>query len=267
MASPPSILSLLLLLLLLNFVITAATISTTNLPSAMARPYPRKHVVRAEGNPRCESWKFAVEVNAAGSWKSVPRPCIAFVRDYFNGDRYLSDSRTVVNYSLTFANSVNMAGKENGRNAWVFDVDETLLSNLPYYRVNGYGSEAYNNTAFNEWVNKGLAPPLPMSLRLYKKLKHLGFKIFLLTGRGESQRNVTQRNLLEAGYFGWDNLIFRGPADEGKKAAVYKSEKRAELVKEGYVIQGSLGDQWSDLIGFALPNRSFKLPNPMYYIP
>lgn len=70
-------------------------------------------------------------------------------------------------------------------------------------------SEAYNNTAFNEWVNKGLAPPLPMSLRLYKKLKHLGFKIFLLTGRGESQRNVTQRNLLEAGYFGWDKLIFR----------------------------------------------------------
>lgn len=67
----------------------------------------------------------------------------------------------------------------------------------------------------------------------------------------------------------WLNLFCssRGPADEGKKAAVYKSEKRAELVKEGYVIQGSLGDQWSDLIGFALPNRSFKLPNPMYYIP
>ncbi|KGN60564.1 acid phosphatase 1 [Cucumis sativus] len=264
MASPPSFLSL---LLLLNFVITAATISTTNSSTAMLRTYPGKHIVRAKSNPRCESWKFAVEVNAAGSWKSVPGTCIAFVRDYFNSDRYLSDSRTVVNYSLSFANSVKFNRKDKGRNAWVFDVDETLLSNLPYYRVNGYGSEAYNNTAFNEWVNKGLAPPLPMSLRLYKKLKHLGFKIFLLTGRGESQRNVTQRNLLEAGYFGWDKLIFRGAADEGKKAAVYKSEKRGELVKEGYIIQGSLGDQWSDLIGFALPNQSFKLPNPMYYIP
>ncbi|XP_038890795.1 acid phosphatase 1-like isoform X2 [Benincasa hispida] len=261
MASPPSILSL-----LLHFVITA-TVSSADSSGAMVRMYPRKHVVRAEGDPRCESWKFAVEVNAAGPWKSVPRPCIGFVREYFNGGRYLSDSKVVVKYSLTFANSVNVAVKDSGRDAWVFDVDETLLSNLPYYKVNGYGSKPYNDTSFNEWVNKGLAPPLPMSLRLYKKLQNLGFKIFLLTGRGESQRNITEENLLKAGYSGWEKLILRGDADEGKKATVYKSEKTAELVKEGYIIQGSFGDQWSDLMGFPLANRSFKLPNPMYYIP
>lgn len=68
-----------------------------------------------------------------------------------------------------------------------------------------------------------------------------------------------------------DGLIklfaLRGPDDEGKKATVYKSEKRAELVKRGYIIQGNSGDQWSDLMGFALAKRSFKLPNSMYYIP
>lgn len=61
--------------------------------------------------------------------------------------------------------------------------------------------------------------------------------------------------------------VIRGSDDEGKKATEYKSEKRAELVKQGYTIQGSSGDQWSDLIGFAIAKRSFKLPNPMYYIP
>lgn len=70
-------------------------------------------------------------------------------------------------------------------------------------------SKPFNDTSFNEWVNTGSAPPLSMSLRLYKKLKSLGFKIFLLTGRGESQRAVTQQNLLQAGYSGWEKLILR----------------------------------------------------------
>lgn len=58
----------------------------------------------------------------------------------------------------------------------------------------------------------------------------------------------------------------RGPSDQGKPAIVYKSEKRTELQDEGYRIHGSSGDQWSDLLGFAIARRSFKLPNPMYYI-
>lgn len=58
----------------------------------------------------------------------------------------------------------------------------------------------------------------------------------------------------------------RGPSDIGKTAVAYKSEKRAELEAEGYQIRGSSGDQWSDLLGLPVAIRSFKLPNPMYYI-
>ena len=58
----------------------------------------------------------------------------------------------------------------------------------------------------------------------------------------------------------------RGTSDAGKLATTYKSEKRKELEDEGYTIHGSSGDQWSDLLGFAVAKRSFKLPNPMYYI-
>ncbi|GAB2239109.1 hypothetical protein Droror1_Dr00025022 [Drosera rotundifolia] len=54
--------------------------------------------------------------------------------------------------------------------------------------------------------------------------------------------------------------------DHGKPATVYKSQKRNELVNDGYRIIGNSGDQWSDLLGYAMSVRSFKLPNPMYYI-
>lgn len=58
----------------------------------------------------------------------------------------------------------------------------------------------------------------------------------------------------------------RGDTDQGTLASVYKSEKRKEIEDEGYVIHGNSGDQWSDLMGYAVAKRSFKLPNPLYYI-
>lgn len=59
----------------------------------------------------------------------------------------------------------------------------------------------------------------------------------------------------------------RGQKDQGKTAVQYKSEQRLEMIKKGYKLHGNTGDQWSDLQGFALADRSFKVPNPMYYIP
>lgn len=60
--------------------------------------------------------------------------------------------------------------------------------------------------------------------------------------------------------------MFRAPDDQGKLATIYKSEKRSEMQKDGLRILGNSGDQWSDLLGSSISVRSFKLPNPMYYI-
>ena len=38
------------------------------------------------------------------------------------------------------------------------------------------------------------------------------------------------------------------------------------MVKKGFKLHGNTGDQWSDLQGFAVADRSFKVPNPLYYI-
>ncbi|EEF48149.1 acid phosphatase 1 [Ricinus communis] len=212
----------------------------------------------------CDSWRLSVETNNAGYWVNVPSRCESYVQQYMTSDRFLSDFEVVASDSLSFAKSVNITG--DGKDAWVFDIDETLLSNLPYYEVHGFGSQPFDENAFDQWVDLAEAPALQASLNLYKELKHLGFTIFLLTGRSENQRDATVKDLLFAGYSDWEGLFLRGVTDQGTPATVYKSQKRMELVNEGYRIHGSSGDQWSDLVGFAVAKRSFKLPNPMYYI-
>ena len=57
----------------------------------------------------------------------------------------------------------------------------------------------------------------------------------------------------------------RGSSDTGT-ALVYKSNARKKLEKSGYRIVGNIGDQWSDILGTNVGNRTFKLPNPIYYV-
>ncbi|KAM1178587.1 hypothetical protein ACFX13_018200 [Malus domestica] len=250
-----------LLLLLITLLAIPTSLSSQ---SIIQMPKKRHRVYASDDSLFCDSWRFFVETNDAGTWSNIPSRCVGFVQNYMTGARYPSDSAAVANFSLSFAKGVTIGG--DGKDAWVFDIDETLLSNLPYYQAHGFGSETFDEASFDEWVELAEAPALPASLNLYSQLERLGFKIFLLTGRSEYQRNATAKNLLFAGYNNWERLLLRGPSDQGTLATVFKSQKRSDLINEGYRIHGSSGDQWSDLVGFAIAQRSFKLPNPMYYI-
>lgn len=70
-------------------------------------------------------------------------------------------------------------------------------------------SEVFDESSFDNWVDLAKAPALSPSLRLYNELQKLGFTVFLLTGRGESQRNATVLNLRSAGYSNWERLFLR----------------------------------------------------------
>ncbi|ONK80435.1 uncharacterized protein A4U43_C01F17690 [Asparagus officinalis] len=128
------------------------------------------------------------------------------------------------------------------------------------------GLELFNGQEFDKWVSKATAPAIESSLKFYEEVLGLGFKVFLLTGRAEAQRSTTTDNLHAVGFRNWEKLILRGLDDHEKTATAYKSEKRSEIVGDGYRIVGNWGDQWSDLLGYPMSNRSFKLPNPMYFI-
>ncbi|OMO94849.1 hypothetical protein CCACVL1_05766 [Corchorus capsularis] len=214
---------------------------------------------------QCTSWRFSVETNNLSPWKTIPVECGAYVKDYMMGRGYKLDLERVSNEAGVYAKSVELNG--DGKDVWVFDIDETLLSNLPYYAEHGYGLEAFDPVQFDKWVSSGIAPAIEPSLKLYEKVLDLGFKVFLLTGRSEEQRSITVENLTRVGFRSWDKLILRDSEDHGKLAKIFKSEKRSKMVEEGYRILGNSGDQWSDLLGSCPAIRSFKLPNPMYYIP
>ncbi|CAL1378320.1 unnamed protein product [Linum trigynum] len=212
----------------------------------------------------CLSWRLGVETNNLIGWKTIPQECEGYMGNYMLGEQYRSDSRVVAGEALVYAAGLDLAG--DGKDVWVFDVDETTLSNLPYYAKHGFGAEPFDPTPFNEWVLEGNALVLPESLTLYQKIVSLGIKVVFLTGRTEDQRSVTETNLKNAGYYTWEKLILKTSSYSGSTAVKYKSSERGKLEKKGFRIVGNMGDQWSDLLGNSTGLRTFKLPDPMYYI-
>lgn len=106
------------------------------LPESRADSSSQRKVSR-DDNQYCQSWRFTVETNNAGPWIRIPSRCSSFVKNYITGDPYTSDLEAVADASLAFAKTVKLSG--DGKDAWVFDIDETLLSNIPYYADHGFG--------------------------------------------------------------------------------------------------------------------------------
>lgn len=78
-----------------------------------------------------------MEGNDVIPWKTIPRECGDYVEEYMRGRDYAFDLERVSEDAGIYARSLNL--NNDGKDAWVFDVDETLLSNLPYYSQHGYG--------------------------------------------------------------------------------------------------------------------------------
>ncbi|XP_057971301.1 acid phosphatase 1 [Malania oleifera] len=220
------------------------------------------------GSRFCLSWRLAVETNNVRAWRTVPTQCIGCVGAYMLGGQYRSDLQFLVEQILSYVTGGGVVVSGDGMDAWTFDIDETCLSNLPYYTIKRYGGDPYDPVAFFAWASKGLCPAIPEVLGLFNKLIKVGFKVFFLTGRDEATlRQPTVRNLQLQGFIGYKSLIMRTAAYKGQSAVTFKSAIRKELVAQGYRIWGNVGDQWSDLQGDCPGNRTFKVPNPMYFVP
>ncbi|XP_058743270.1 acid phosphatase 1-like isoform X1 [Vicia villosa] len=212
------------------------------------------------------SWRLAVESNNnVRPWKTVPARCYKHVENYILDGQYELDMNIIVDEIIFYAKS--QIPVPSNKDAWILDVDDTCISNIPYYKNKRFGCEPFDSTMFKAWINKGMCPANPVVLRLFKTLIQKGFKVFLLTGRYEGTlAKITMDNLHSQGFIGYQRLILRSDEYKGQSAVKYKSSIRKEIEKEGYRIWGNVGDQWTDLQGDSLGNRTFKLPNPMYCI-
>ncbi|CAA2994928.1 acid phosphatase 1-like [Olea europaea subsp. europaea] len=154
-----------------------------------------------------------VELHNIRDFEVVPEECVQYIGKYMTSTQYKVDSeRTIDECTVHMFTSCDF--KKDGKDAWIFDIDDTLLSTVPYYKKNNFGGRKLNLTSLEEWMSQGKAPALKHSLRLFNELKGLGIKIILLSSRRECLRSATIDNLVDVGYHGWTSLILRGEDDE-----------------------------------------------------
>ncbi|CAN4120660.1 unnamed protein product [Withania somnifera] len=213
----------------------------------------------------CESWRMNVELHNIRDYEVVPQECVAYIGKYMTSTQYKVDSERTIDECILHL-STNCILENDGKDAWIFDIDDTLLSSVSYYKKNGFGGNKPNVTALEDWMSQGKGTALPHSVKLFNHLKELGVQIFLVSSRKEYLRSATVDNLVHVGFYGWKSLILRGQEDECKNVQKFKAEVRNKLISKGYRIVGILGDQWSSIVGLPSAKRSFKLPNPMYYL-
>ena len=191
------------------------------------------------------------------------------IRDYADctgeGGCYWADLDAQARRALGLLEARAKETNKQERLALVLDIDETSLTSYCEELREDFG---YLPARFESWiVSEDAAKPIDGTLRLFNRAKQLGIAVFFITGRPESQRAATERNLRSAGYAGWEHLSLRQPEDRGKSTEAYKSGERARIISMGFTLALNMGDQWNDLEGAPLAERSVKLPNPFYYLP
>jgi hypothetical protein len=205
----------------------------------------------------------------------------ASLRSYHDGGLYDSDLSAVDGQARTFMLKQAKAlrqkrkqrcsgkGKQKSRAAasckplklaLVLDIDETSLSNYQQLNLNDFGNAT---AALAVSAVAGNSPAIAPTLDLYGRARAAGISVFAITGRPAAIETQTRQNLNNAGYTDLAGIFFK-PGSE--PVIPFKSGQRAALEGQGYRIVANVGDQESDLAG-GHADRSFKLPNPFYFIP
>jgi hypothetical protein len=168
--------------------------------------------------------------------------------------------------------------KRTAGKAILFDIDDTTL--------NTYNYEIYSNFVFNPttnaaFVNAGVFPAVPGMVDLEHQAIAEGYKVFFLTGRPKNattdQKPATLANLRAVGYDVVDDQVYLkdasgvtepwlSPCAPTCTTTQYKSLTRQHIESLGNEIVANFGDQFSDLNG-GFADKTYKIPNPMYFLP
>jgi acid phosphatase class B len=223
------------------------------------------------GKPISGTGQNLPSLGAQSTWNIGANPA-DYVNTYYSSGAALNDQRDVALAARTWSKKwvreacegSSPAKVRSCKAAAVFDIDDTLLSSYPTLSTNT-PAFTFSQDAFNAASTNCSATVIEPVKRLYLTLQRMGVAIVLLTGRSESLRESTSNCLRQAGINNWENLILKQPGDTDP-AAVYKAKARKALMKAGWRIGPSVGDQISDMSLGSL-EHGFLIPNPMYLIP
>jgi len=193
------------------------------------------------------------------------------LRHYEESGQYDRDFAAMIGKAKRYlAQQANRGGKL----AMVLDIDETSLSNWPAISANDFTrildgpcyDLPHGPCGLKAWLTMARDRAIAPTLELYRQARKQGVAIFFITGRHEALRDATVRNLHDAGYDTWSDLVMEPDGLAPASAAYFKAPARGKIVAKGYTIVVNVGDQASDLLG-GYAERTFKLPNPFYVIP
>jgi len=248
--------------------------ASADLPSGHPVPAPPAVPTSADQIQNIDQVKTAIK----GYYKDTT----SNVLDPVNGTTPLHFAAPDGNYAQEMAGIEADAAKylakaksTGGQKAIVLDIDDTTL--------NTYSYEIYSNFVFNPttnaaFVNAGVFPAVFGMPELVDQAQAEGYTIFFLTGRPISQIAGTRANLLSVGYPAVPDsqlylkdltapwLASCASSTPACPTTTYKSLTREHIESLGYDIVANFGDQFSDLNG-GFADATFKIPNPMYFLP
>lgn len=183
------------------------------------------------------------------------------VFNYYNSGGYDTELNAIIDAVIPYLDNIQV---EKGKTAIVFDVDETLLSNVKLYYEAYTGQIVFNDSTESNWIINSGPTALPTK-RLYDYALSKGFTIFIITGQSASGQQYVENNLKNNGYTGYTELICKPQQFANSTALAYKSYYRQQLTQQGYNIVANVGDQFSDM-GGGNSGMFIRIPNYLYYI-
>jgi predicted secreted acid phosphatase len=144
----------------------------------------------------------------------------------------------------------------------VFDIDETLLSNIGLIRESQYH---FTLDYFLKHVPDSQPSVIAPTLALLKAMRAAGMRIVLITGRTESICEKTREQLTAAGVEPQDYDALYCSPDTEEPGGKFKANMRMQIEASGCKIAFNVSDQPKDLQGKA-PGEICLLPNPFYTV-
>lgn len=79
-----------------------------------------------------------VELHNIRNFEVVPEECVGYIGQYVTSTQYKVDSERAIDECIVYL-STSCGLKKDGRDAWIFDIDDTLLSTVPFFEKHLYG--------------------------------------------------------------------------------------------------------------------------------
>ena len=158
----------------------------------------------------------------------------------------------------------------------VLDIDETVLSNIPFQVKMIKDGTAFNPKLWDEWVQKAEAKPVAGAKEFLQFADKNKVQIYYISDRTDAQVDATIKNLEAQGLpvQGRDHLMFKKEGDKSKEG------RRQEVIKHTNLVM-LFGDNLVDFAEFSTKSEEDRdkmfeqlkaefgdkfiiFPNPMY---